>query len=509
MFDRGATQAMTLIDLLDLEAQLARDREMNPPALEARDRMLLAGGGAPFKRDALIHRWLVALRERDPGAFFPGSAVASALSWLRALLAIAGAALGWGAATAVLHYTGDSPVNIWDFLLGFVGLQLLLLALLVVTFLIPMAAFGAPVFGVLRGLFRSVYSRLAARAAGEKAEQWRALWHRLRMRRSLYHRVEPWLLLGLTQTLGVAFNAGALLALARLVVFSDIAFSWSTTLLQLDAQRFHALVTFLAAPFGWAFPEAVPSAVLVEATRFSRLEGAYVGAMAAGRAASPGMVGGWWPFLTAALVFYGLGPRLLVLGLSRAATSWVLSRLPLDDVEVSRLVQRLAEPHVETRSPAPEAPAGSQVPSRPMSAPVAFAPPPGARCAVVLWRDLPNGPELQAALSRKAGLEVAEVHTAGGVDFEEGAGDWGVRLAGAERVELVAEGWEAPDGSVRRLIAELRRAAGPRRPLTVWLVDEAEGGVRPAPEVQLRLWRETLGRLEDPYLAVEPLGGGP
>jgi len=43
----------------------------------------------------------------------------------------------------------------------------------------------------------------------------------------------------------------------------------------------------------------------------------------------------------------------------------------------------------------------------------------------------------------------------------------------------------------------------------MWLVDEADGGVRPAPDAQLRLWREVLGRLEDPYLAVEPLGGAP
>jgi hypothetical protein len=130
---------------------------------------------------------------------------------------------------------------------------------------------------------------------------------------------------------------------------------------------------------------------------------------------------------------------------------------------------------------------------------------------VVLWRDLPPGPELQAALSQSTGcaVTVTDLHSAGGVDFEEGAGDWSRRLAGADRVALVAEGWEAPDRSVRRLLTDLRRAAGPRRPLTVWLVDEAGAGVRPAPEAQLTLWREELGRLEDPYLAVEPLGGGP
>ena len=507
---------MTLIDLLDLEAQLARDRDTDPLALEARDRtLLISGRDAPTQRGTLIHRWLAALRERDPQAFFPGGAVTRALSGLRALLAVAGLLLGWGAAAAVLHYTGGHPVNVWDFLLAFVGVQLLLLVLLVTTFLIPMAAIGAPLVGVLRGLFRAVYPWLAARGAGEQPAQWRTLWHRLGARRSLYHRVEPWLLLGLTQAFGVAFNVGALLCLARLVVFSDIAFSWSTTVLQLDAQRFHALVGHLAAPFGWAFPDAIPSVELVEATRFSRLEGAYF-LSGTGRAASPDLVGGWWPFLAAALAFYGLFPRLLTLGVARGASSWVLARLPLDDVEVSRLVRRLGEPHVETRSPVPEATRErSLLPPRAAS-PRPDAPAPGARCAVVLWRDLPAGPELQAALSRRTGCATTstDLHTAGGVDFEEGARDWSGRLAGADRVALVAEGWEAPDRSVRRLLTDLRRAAGPRRPLTVWLVDEAGvdeagAGVRPAPEAQLTLWREELGRLEDPYLAVEPLGGGP
>lgn len=499
---------MTLIDLLDLEAQLARDRDTDAAALEARDRALLVHRPeGPFEREVMLQRWLTALRAREPGAFFPGEAVSQALSVQRGLLAVVGLVVGWGAATAVLHYTGGQPVNVWDFLLGFVGLQLVLLAILIATFLIPAGAFGAPLVGAFAGLFRAVYPRLAARGAGAQATQWRALWHRLAARRSLYHRVEPWLLLGLTQAFGVAFNVGALLAVARLVVFTDIAFSWSTTVVQLDAQRFHALVSTLAAPFGWALPQAVPTVELIEATRFSRLDGAYV-ASGVRRAASPELVGGWWPFLTTALAFYGLLPRLLTLGLARLCTSRILARLPLDDVEVSRLVRRLTEPHVETRSPTPEV-GGARPALAPRRAEAIAAPAPGARCAVVLWRDLPGGPQLEAALRHQTGCAVTGLHPAGGLDFEEGAGDWPRRLEGADQVALIAEGWEAPDRSVRRLLAELRRAVGPRRPVTVWLVDEADANVRPAPPAQLRLWRDALGPLEDPYLEVEPLGGAP
>jgi hypothetical protein len=498
---------MTLSDLLDLEAQLARDREADPAMLEARDRRLFWGRAAPGGRAELIHLWLAGLREREPAALFPGGAVTSALAFIRGLLVLAGLVLGWGAASGVMAFEGGLPVNVWDFLLGFVGLQLLLLVLLITTFLLPLATLGAPLTGMAQSLIRAAYPWLVARGLGERAAQWRATWHRLRSRGSLYHRVEPWVLLGLTQSFGVAFNVGALLALARLVVFTDIAFAWSTTLLELDAPAFHALTQALSAPFGWAFPRAVPSLELIEATRYSRLEGTYL-LSGLGRSGAPQLVGGWWPFLTASLAAYGLLPRLSTLALSGWGVSRALARLPLDDVEVSRLLRRLAEPHVETRNPSP-ADAGRPEDVRPLSAAPEVVPSPG-RCAVVLWRDLAISPRLEEALERTAGCGATDVHSAGGVDFEEGSEAWSRRLAGADRVALVAEGWEAPDRAVCRILAGLRRAAGPQRPLTVWLIDEAgEGGaaVRPAPDAQLRLWREVLGRLEDPYLAVEPLGG--
>ena len=75
---------------------------------------------------------------------------ARALGAVRAALVLAGAVLGWGAASAVMTYGGGHPVNVWDFLLAFVGVQLALLALLVALFVLPLAATGAPVAGPLR-----------------------------------------------------------------------------------------------------------------------------------------------------------------------------------------------------------------------------------------------------------------------------------------------------------------------------------------------------------------------
>lgn len=494
---------MTLANLIDLEAQLARDRDRDPAALAARDRALLNGVTVDRRRrGALLSAWLEALRAREPQALFPGEAVAGALSGLRAVLALLGVLLGWGAATAVLTGGGTHPVNVWDFLLAFVFVQLLLLALLAASFLLPLAALGAPVMGLFRGAIGAIYPRLAARglaAGGERAHEWRALWHRARSRRSLYHAVEPWLLLAVTQAFAVAFNAGALAAILRLVVFTDVSFGWSTTLGGLDARRFHSLVEALATPWRALWPAAVPAPSLVEATRYSHLEGAYL-LSGAGRSAHPDLVGGWWPFLVAALLTYGLLPRAVLLVAARVKAARVLSRLPHDDAEVSRVVERLCAPHLETRAAVPEAPPAEP----PRAPPGASGAARGSSAAVVLWRDVPGGAALESALSRGLGLAVARTRAAGGRDGD-GPGGWAEVSGGGEQVVVVAEAFEPPDRGVRRLLSELRSALGPRRLLLVVLVGAA--GERPgAPrDSDVRIWRDALAELADPFLSVEPV----
>ncbi len=301
----------------------------------------------------------------------------------------------------------------------------------------------------------------------------------------------------------MAFNIGAILGCLRLIAFSDIAFSWSTTLVQLDAHRFHRLVHALAAPFGWLWPDAAPSPALVEATRYSRLEGAYI-LSGARRAAHPELVGGWWPFLLCAVACYGLLPRASTLALSRLRVARILDKLPLDDVEVMRTVRRLSEPHVETRSPLAEEPGRAAVVPLP---PAARGPEQGTQAVLILWRDIPDAPGLQGAVARQTRWAVRAVHSAGGRDYEEGRLPWKEVLDGATCAAVVAEGWEPPDKAVLRLLKQLRGSLGARRPVMVLLAEVRPDGLRAPSQADLRIWQEGVARLEDPYVAVEPLSG--
>ena len=174
----------------------------------------------------------------------------------------------------MLGIDGSRPVNVWHFLLVFVVAQAILLGVLL----------ASVVLGIGRGKtdlgpFLAVVAALVRRVAGWTTRrgrflrQWEALAGRLHVRRSLYSHLQPWLLLELTQSFGVAFNLGAVSGALGYLLFTDIAFYWSTTLPWLSPGRFHGITSALALPWSSIFPDAVPSLFLVQATQYSRLAG--------------------------------------------------------------------------------------------------------------------------------------------------------------------------------------------------------------------------------------------
>lgn len=499
---------MKLEDLIDLEAQIALDRDRDTEALRRRDRAIYLDLAERDDRSSALSGWLSRLRERghNPGL---GARVAMGFRWTRRILVGLGLITGWGTAEALLAYReGGPPVNVGTFLLVVVGLQVALLVLFAAGLPVTRAFPNAPFFGDVRAAIRaaaSFFGRWGRRAEAhldpEARDRIRLAKSRLAKTNSIYAPVERWTLVGLSQTTGIAFNVGVLAACLRLVVFSDLAFGWSTTAEAIDAEVMHRVVSTLSAPWSELVPAAVPSRELVENSRYFRLEGRYAHAPP-GSKGDPRLVGGWWPFLIAATVTYGLLPRLLLAIAAGLLRARALSRVPLDTAEVERIVRRMTSPRVRTQGDGEGARPGLVLPQESgLALPTRED---GRSCVVVRWRqaDAPR-PLIERALSGAFGWQVRDVLDAGGTNEEELDR---VSDGAPDVVVVVAEGWEPPDKGIRRWLGTLRERLGAGRPIWVVLVGgRTESALEPATTGDFDVWRDRLELLEDAHLGVTNL----
>jgi hypothetical protein len=156
--------------------------------------------------------------------------------------------------------------------------------------------------------------------------------------------VRAWLIARWSHAGGIGFFLGALAVFLALVMFTDLAFGWSTTL-SLSAVNLEGLVRALALPWSWVFVDAVPSSEVIEATRYYRSEGVLA------PPPQPAMLGLWWSFLVLAMLVYGFVPRLL----SFVIAGWLLKRSVrqayLAHPQTRTLLERLTPPRVESQGP--------------------------------------------------------------------------------------------------------------------------------------------------------------
>ena len=256
-----------------------------------------------------------------------------------------------------------------------------------------------------------------------------------------------WLVLAVSQDMALAFNIAAAITALALVVFSDLAFGWATTLDASDT-GFHALLQVLAAPWGPLWPTAVPDAELVAASRYFRAEEL---------ATDAAMLTRWWPFVLACMLVYGVLPRLLAALLAhwrlRRAIGATLLALP----EVQALLHRMRGPLVESRASdavefRDEAGDGARS-SEPVELP--------APVRIIDWGDLPIATErLAALLGERLGFAAQNVLGAGGnrslADDEATARG----CAGAGSVLVACKAWEPPLLDLQDFLRSLRAAVG-------------------------------------------------
>jgi hypothetical protein len=477
-----------LADLFDLEIRTLEEKNESEDTRRSRYRHLgrrvLEKGGSADDSGSLLQ----AMLRLDAAPRTPGSRVEMAVRWFNRLVALTGGLVGVSVSLALLHYTGEHPVNILNALAGLVGVQLSLLALLLVALLLGRRP-GPP--GPVHGAFRLGLRRFGTGFLPDALRQrWTVLEDRMDAHRGLWR----WLLVRAAQIFGVSFNLGALAGCLYRVILSDVAFGWSTTL-HLNAGTVHAGAKALASPWGWLFPQAVPSEELVALTQYSHLEGKYLLRSAGERSLGPGMVGGWWPFLILSLGTYGLLPRLLVLICSELHIRRILRDTPDRNEEFRRIAEWMRLPVVTTLAPGSEG--IPTVPPAGRSEPDPALPPPGSSCEVLVGGAVQvDRHALERIVRDRFGWTVTAATDAPGFDPGRGGPD--------TPIVVLVSAWEEPTKGNQRPFQRLPQG----RLVIVGLVASTDMERQdPRLEKIRERWRRHLhSSRADLRLRVEPLG---
>lgn len=492
-----------LADVVALARALERDEQW--PAGEIRDweRDLARELSAAEHPVAVALAWLDANRAADETVQAAHRRAQTAIHLTGWFVAAAGVVLGWGATLGAFYFDGSGRVN--------AVLVFALLVLLPAVMLLPFIIAALPTAVVSRipggGIFATLASAFSAARVARLA--WRVFPRELReaielvsgrmeKHGRLYATLQKWALLRWSQLFAVVFQATALVASLLLVVFTDLAFGWSTTLTSgdatRDAERVHRMTSALAAPWTWTLPEAQPSLALVHESRYYRVASESVSRERAAR------LGEWWKFLVLAIAVYGLLPRLVTFGIAHARVRAAARATVAIAPGVSGILRRLHRVRVETAAIEPERNEPSAALHADRLAPAAD----GAIRAVIKWAAVPVDADALVAA-----FPAAQAFEAGGaaLDADIALARQLKALVDAGRsdgVAIVVKGWEPPLMEFIDFVKMLRDALNSKTTTIIVIPTGLDGVARlgGATAAQLKVWRDKLDRMGDPWLRV-------
>jgi len=476
-------------EALNIPAWLEADAERPLAERLHRDRSIAATLSGSDPVDRVRHWWLAVQREMPPLA--GDTQVAASLSRGRGiitfLMLLIGALAGAGTAAMVFRYDGTWPVNVVTVLAALVVLQLVLVLFTLILMLpkVPgLSALQNLLGGLNPGALAAALYRRVTRQDDRRARL--LVWHEARCPAA--GRFARWQMLTWSQCAAVSFNVAALICAFVLIAFTDLAFGWSTTL-RLDNDDVLRLTRLLAAPWREFWPAAVPSAELIEQSRFFRLASSPPSAVAASE------LTGWWPFLVAALLTYGLLPRCCLLLLASIRLRAATRSLLLDDPRVRALLDRMnaAEVHLgsDVRETAAVFPDADAQPAPVMS----------GDAVVIVWSGALPMDDVDHWTAKHLRWRVVEAMEAGNRTI---AADDAViaRVAALQPNTAIVyvRGWEAPLLDLQDFIQALRAKVGSQCSLILVPVG-ANGDI--ASEGQRSIWSRWTARVADPALYLE------
>ncbi len=500
------SQQWTYSDLIDLEAFLDRDAGLPQNDIHRRDRNLFLQRCPDLPandRQRLLACWVSARKEQlaaETGAPGPGERLATAARLLTMVLLGCGLIAGISSSLAFFTYSGDTPVNVFHFLIIFVFSQLGLAALLITALMLRNAGLSrlpAPV--------ADLFSRLLSRLAGSRHDRI-GLAALLRRLSNAYGPLAYWPVFKLSQNFMIAFNVGLLLATLLKIATTDLAFGWQSTI-QVSAPVIEQIVKGLALPWSWFIPHhyAFPSLAEIEGSRIILKDGVY-------HLATQDLVS-WWPFLVFCLLAYGLLLRVALLLSGIFLEKQALRRINMKRPDYLQIIRRMCTPLLS--SEAVDGP--DQFTGLPSAGPPPHTPelPAGATHLLLLPEDISAHRSADALITDLQHVGLA-VETCLEVRFDEPLPpSFAKQLADSFRhqsggVLLLQEAWLPPINDWFHLLRQIRAALEPTTPITVVLLGRpsSDAGFFPPSAQDTLLWQRKIAAQGDPFTAAIELTVG-
>ena len=404
-------------DLARLKQQFDADNEVPLSELHKRDSdiaRLIPEQGAM----ARLLAWLKHLEPEDSADHHPEGFI---IFWLL----VVGFAVGVLSMSGVMFASKQQPVNILLFLALFVGVQLLLV-----------------IISVVSAFFPFDQDRLASplnflNPAG------------LLLKRSLKHlpSTMPWgsipqltrfAVMRWSQVLGVAFNLALLGTLLVILAISDRSFGWSSTLNVSDSAMLGLLET-ISLPWSWFADSARVSAEMISNTRFQSLQNTFDSTQIEAMRR-------WWPFLFACIVCYGLLPRLLLMFIFRTLLKRGVRQTFLNYPGTALVLDRLSTPFVSTHERSDEHRKPNTVDVN-----IQSSLPVGHGFTVVNWAGAMDNADHQLD---QLGIKANSVVNAG-LDLQEDKQVISAHQQQSESLMIAVKSWEPPLAELKDFIVEI------------------------------------------------------
>jgi Protein of unknown function (DUF2868). len=525
----------TIADLIDYHYFSRMDDELRrtdgETALADRDRAFYLAEIAPLMEKGgtvapriLVRKWLTMrraqyrLEQAAEGMSLPGTVWSELTALCFGTIFVCGLFIGICGAGSLLLYTGKTPLNVSVYFGLFVLLQVVILALqgfmLGCRRLRRMSIETSVVYlflgRVLMRTFDGVRRWLQSALTGHQRLDLAAVFGSVRQRKELAALL-IWPAFALVQLGGIGFNLGVIGVTLGKVIFADIAFAWQSSL-QLSPDVVAGLVQWIALPWSWCLPEAVPTLAQIRGSQMVLKEGIVL--------LETANLVAWWPFLCCAVLVYGLLPRclLLILGLVRQRRA--LSYLDFASLDFRLLVQRMTTPRIDTN--------GFKEEERPEGIGIAASGPAavGSDCSrpqiapfsqdghwVLLVPDELDEETLRVDLVESVRAEFGIVPECrrygvpGMTDAAILASPTVTDAAPLAGVLVLHEAWQPPLKETEGLVRLLRHQISDQTPISILLIGRPASRtvLTPVDPEQAQIWSRKMQAVGDPYLSVCPL----